>query len=149
MDNSIFHSSSPHSNLKKKNKYVLNYSTFYHYRLKDKPCCGISVRLPFIVISSKFLEKLRKLLVSGFLFLGKILDWNTVARKSFSFKPLFKLNLCCTKFLIPSEIYNNYHNCINYNNIKCSFHLRIYFLRVFSATFSRDSFLRGVFPGRK
>ena len=96
---SALHSSSPHSNLKKKNNYVLNCSTFYHYWLKDEPCYGISVRLPFIVISSKFLEKLRKLLVSGFLVLIKILDWNTVASKCFSFKPLSKLMFVVINFL--------------------------------------------------
>ena len=100
---SALHSSSLYSNLKKIYIYVyiyiLNCSTFYHYWLKDEPCYGPLVRLPFIVVSSKLLEKLRKLLVSAFLVLIKILDWSIVARISFSFKLLFKLMFVVLNFL--------------------------------------------------
>ena len=57
------------------------------------------------------------------------------------------INVCCTKFLIPSEIQRN--NC---NNIKCIFYFGVFqgikFSQgFFSAIISWDSFLGGVFPG--
>ena len=55
-------SSSPHSNLK--NNYVLNCSTFYHYWLEDEPSYWLPARFLLIAISSKFLEKLGKVIVS-------------------------------------------------------------------------------------
>ena len=62
MDNHIFplrlHSSPLHCNFKI--NYVLNYLFFYHYWLEDEPCYGPPVRLPFVVISSRFLQKTTK-----------------------------------------------------------------------------------------